>query len=231
MSPRILLLTCSVIFIVCCSMSQCSEDKTPGPSTLVHGVVNEAKTNKPLANIRLQITKEYTAFLAGTKYEDYAVITTGADGTYDHRFIPIGKGTFFLHVLNTGPYVDMSLTGRRNMELGATNDFNFLITRLVNLKVNLKNITDQGKTGFHVFISPCCDAQVSPLISDFISKVIIDTAMTYKLPQLTTYTCQSLFFNGYFTSGQQIGLFKDTLSFKKNFYLGGVDTTINVVNP
>jgi hypothetical protein len=228
MNRRYLTLICAVVFILCCSLSNC-KDTTPGPSTKVHGVVTEAKTNIRLAGIKLQVIRVYTEFLSGPKEAKYDVITTGTDGTYYHTFTPQGKGTFYLRVISADPYVDQSTTSSQSITLGELNTFNYDVTKLVSLKVDLKNSSDQGRTGFHVFIADCCNLS-EVRISDFINKVIIDTNMTYKLPQLTTYTYQSLFFKGYYKSGTKTDLLDDTLSFKKNFFLGKADTTINISN-
>jgi len=233
MSPRILLLTCSLIFIVCCSMSKCKEDKTPGPSTVVHGVVRESVTGKPIPNVRFQVVKRYSAgILSGTRYADYDIVTTGDDGSYNLRFTPLGAGTFALQMMQGNAVDYYILTGFVNntIILGTDNNIDFTLARLVNLNVHLKNSSNQNKTGFHVFILNCC---VTPNIvrSDDYRAGPLDTTLKYKLPQLAMYTFQSLYYKGFIPSGPNVGYFADTLSFKQNFYLGRNDTTINVVNP
>ncbi|MDF2430471.1 MAG: hypothetical protein JWP44_102 [Mucilaginibacter sp.] len=225
-----LILLCGLAFYLCSSMSNCKEDKTPGPSTTVHGFVKEDKTGNPIANVQLQVTKEYAVFLSGNKYSDYDVVTTGADGSYSLIFTPLGTGTFYLKVSSSPP--NYFSGGIEQIYPGKDNTANFTLTRVVNLSVHLKNNSNQNKTGFHIFISSCCGpSQNATWMSDNILPVIIDTTIRYKLPQLSSYVFQSLYFNGYIKSGPDVGYFADTISFKKSFYLSKNDTTLTVINP
>ena len=118
-------------------MSQCREDKTPGPVTIVHGLVREAKTGIPLANIQLQIEKEYAAFLSPNRISDYDITTTGADGSYS--FSNLGPGSY--SVQEVVPAGSTQTGGNAGYTTSATSGTN----STGNNFDNFQNITISGK--------------------------------------------------------------------------------------
>jgi hypothetical protein len=231
MSRSYLTLVCVSVFMLCCSLSKCKEDKTPGPLTTIQGVVTEDKTDKPLPNVSLQIRKRYfSGFLSPGKYSDYNIVTTNDKGEFSLKFTPLGTGDFTLNLLTLGYDNYFPSYFNNVIELGQENSYAIKLSKIINLTVHLKNNSTQNKTGFHVFISSCCGSVFTDGSTD-IGHVVVDTVLKYKLAQLNTYTFQSLYFNGYVQSGPQVGTFADTLSFKKEFQLGTKDTTITIINP
>jgi hypothetical protein len=231
-----LLLLSAVIFFFCCSMSQCREDKTPGPVTTVRGFVHEAKTGIPMGNVQLQIVKTYTRFLETEGVSFYDITTTAADGSYDLKFTPLGKGKFFLRILNPPIYY---VGGRQfrapnypdnGLILGRTDTLMFTLTKLIGVNVHLTNKSTQDRTAFHAYILDDSNFFNVSYSDGGFARVIVDTSITYHIPQLGYYTYQSIFFNP-ITSGPDIGGYGDSLSFKRNFYLGKADTSILIVNP
>lgn len=223
---HLLLSYCSILF---CSflLLGCSKDETPGPATTVKGFVREDVSGKPLPNVQLQIVKRYATFFSGPKYENYDIVTTGADGSYNLKFTPHGSGTFFLDIISSPANYTLSRAipdiSVHGLTLGQVDTLNFTLARVYSVNIHLKNNSNHNRTAFHYFIwrSPN-DAYVGIDVSP----IVIDTVMNFKLPQLTSYTFQSLFYNRIVNGG--LG---DTISFKKSFYVNQADTNINVVNP
>jgi hypothetical protein len=227
-----------LIFCLCCSMSQCMEDKTPGPVTTVRGFVRENKTGAPMAGVQLQIVKFYSVFLDSHRVSYYNITTTRADGSYDLRFTPLGKGQFYLQVLNPPRYYieageDPAPSYPDNgLILGGTDTLNFKFTKLLGLTVHLTNKSSQNRKAFWVWILD--DDASNPGHIAYgdggFSHPVVDTTIIYHLPQLNSYTYKSIFYNP-ILSGPNVGGFSDSLSFQKNFYLGKADTSLVIVNP
>jgi len=217
-------------------MSRCKEDKTPGPVTTVRGFVRETKTGAPLANVQLQIVKDYSAFLEPQKVSYYDITTPGADGSYNLKFTPLGTGQFYLRILHPPLYYafagqDPAPTYPYNgLALGHTDTISFTLTKLIGLTVHLTNKSTQNRAAFHAYILDSSSPS-NIFYSEYgIGRVIIDTTISYYLPQLGSYTYQSIFYNP-ILSGPNVGGFGDSLSFKKNFYVGKADTSLVIVNP
>jgi hypothetical protein len=212
----------------------CAKSETPGPLTTVRGIVKEDISGKPLSNVQLQVVKRYITLFSGAKYENYDIITTGADGSYNLKFTPHGAGTFFLEIINIpANYIFLSTQPVVNTTYGLTldqvNTLNFTLARVYNVNIHLKNNSNHNRTAFHYFILDCCSPGGAYGGID-ISPIVIDTVMNFKLPQLTLYTFQSIFYNQIVT-GPYVAGFSDSLSFKKSFYINRADTNIAVVNP
>lgn len=226
----------AIIFCLCCSMSQCQEDKTPGPVTTVRGFVHEAKTGIPLANVQLQIVKTYSRCLEPNGVSFYDITTTATDGSYNLKFTPLGKGKFYLRILDPpiyylgGTQVPVPSYPDTGLALGRTDTLSFTLIKLVGVNVHLTNKSNQSRTAFHAYILNDGNSFNVSYSDDGFARVIVDTTISYHIPQLGYYTYQSIFYNP-ITSGPNVGGYGDSLSFKKNFYLGKADTSIVVVNP
>jgi hypothetical protein len=222
------------IATLCCSMSKCKEDMTPGPQTTVHGIVKEYETGEVFPNVELQISKQYSQGLCdcGPGYSEYDVVTTKPDGTYSLTFTPLGIGTFTLRVktIPNNGFIYESYNSNE-LVLGKDNSLDFLVQKLITATVHLKNNSDQNKKNFRLELNACCympnnDWGFDNYAIKDIYHIKIDTSIRFQIPQLSLVTFVSRFYTGYNASG-----LADTLSFKKSFNSGKNDTTISITNP
>ncbi|MES2275629.1 MAG: hypothetical protein V4592_06380 [Bacteroidota bacterium] len=232
MRQLISFITGAFLFCILCSMSNCKEDKTPGPETTVHGVVKDGKSGEVYGGVVLQIEKQYSRGLAyidaGPGYSYYDTVVTKPDGTYNLKFTPLGSGDFSLAIKKN----PVSAIGGYSAGLvtGKDNTCNFSVIKLVNLTIHLKNNTNQGRVGFRMYYGYDGVYPFFAGVIDF-KKPIVDTTFTIQTPHLSKSILTSQFYTGYLTTGPGIGTVGDTVAFRKGFSISRNDTLVNVINP
>jgi hypothetical protein len=227
MKTSVLYLTCAVLFVLCCSMSQCRKNDTPGPETSVHGIIKDYNTGGPIANIRLIVTQDEGVSLlaldAPPQSRSYDTITTKTDGTYSYKFTPLGTGKFNLNILDNENY---NYNYPSNpLIIGSDNEFDFTFQKLLNLNLHLVNNTAHNTTSGLVLIYGCC-APVVGFTSYFgvnIGPKKLDTLIHTKMAQLSTVSIECRFYNANDPN--------PPLSVIQSFKSGKNDTTVNVINP
>lgn len=200
-------------------MSEC--DKIKGPETTVTGSVTDYYTKEPYPNIVLQVTRR-TGTFGGGNYTDLDTVVTDANGSFRLTFTPMGLGEFKLYfkhyyIRDVGlhHFVDSTAVP---LELGKINTRNFKVTKLVKMKVNLKNQSSQNRNAFWLSSNYCC-VGLSILNGD----IAKDTTFTGQVPRFTKIRLTSKFYNA-----NENGTLKE---FKHEFNIGAKDTTVNIINP
>jgi hypothetical protein len=113
--------------------------------------------------------------------------------------------------------------------LGQDNNFIIKTYRLVSLDIHLVNNSTQNRNSFILDIEE--QKVLNPNISAFgaffeLVSPKADTTFNTFLPQLSTYTFRSDYFNDNTNAG-----FTDTVNFYKTIKLGVADTTVSITNP
>jgi hypothetical protein len=227
-------ITLIVFGFILCSMSQCKEDKTPGPVTTVQGYIKDAITGETHAGMVLQVVKKYSTLANidnGPSYSDYDTVVTHADGFYKLTFTPMGTGDFSLRLVS-GPinYIQTDY-GKSDLTLGTTNTVNMQVIKLINVSLHVKNTTDHGRQNF-TLQNYLVKNNVSSLSGSYdLYKALVDTTFKIQLPHLSQNDFVSIYFTGYNKSGPGVGLRADTTTLKRTILTGKNDTLINIINP
>jgi len=219
-----------VIFLLVCSMSQCTkEDVTPQAETVIQGVIKDPRTGEPVPNIKIVIHKTWGNGLFGRGYKRYDSLYTKADGTYYLKFIPLGTGEYDLR-LNDYDNKYFIYGNDYSIQIGKINTSNFGFQKAVKLTVKLKNASSQSRTSFSLVADTCCPTyHYGYYGSHGFVPVIKDTTLLFRVPYLSSVKLTS-WYRGY----KQITgapAAPDTLTIKKLISIGKNDTTISVINP
>ncbi len=219
MTKAKLLITNTVLFLVCCSMSKCFNE--PGPVTTIHGFVYDAVTGNPLGNVALQAVSQF-----GSHDQSGNLVTTAADGSFYLKFTPQNSETFYLrpalsqlrryYFTGTTPVI----------VLGKDNVFNLQALRMVLLNIHLVNNSNQSRSNYDLDVTELNPKIISSGAFFDLAPPKADTTFITYLPQLESYSCKSDFSNGLSSSG-----LVDTLNFYKTITLGVNDTTVVITNP
>jgi hypothetical protein len=201
-------------------MCGCSKKQIePAPTTTVQGTVTDASTGKPVANLQLQLQSE----LFFSYYFDQN-LKTDANGTFYLRYTPKGDNPKLLILFE--PPEDYYVVGNNKQPVtaGQSNSYNILTYKLVNVTIHLTNNSTQNEKYFRMLVN---NGQFGTFFEFPNPNIKIDTLLHTKLAQLSTFTIQSIFYNGY----NSAGYYTDSVIFKKNVNIGTADTTVSVVNP
>ncbi|WP_448700990.1 carboxypeptidase-like regulatory domain-containing protein [Mucilaginibacter sp. AW1-3] len=232
-------LTCSFVFVLCCSMSQCFKNDTPGPSTTVHGIVKDYQTGDPIPGLNLEIQRStsngtilFPLGSPGSTTTDFDIVTTKADGTYTLTFTPIGSGTFSLLIKDqqgTTFVYNYNQNTYNELDLGKDNKVDFLVQKLINATIHLKNLSNQNKSNFRLTVTGCCNNPYYTFGTYYASPIVIDTIIHTRFPQVYTMNLNNMYYN-VVPNGRLLTM-KDTSSFNKSFKTNRNDTTFNLINP
>lgn len=200
-------------------MSQCEDHE--GPLTTVEGTISDAKTNDVYGNITLQITRK-RARITNQFYDDFDTVVTTTNGKYKLTFTPILPGTFTIYYkdydIRKYDLKDFYTSGFNNeLVIGKTNTVDFKVSKLINLKINLKNSSNYNFTRFQLSSN-----ENSIFYQSTNSAITKDTILNYKIPRLTPIYITSTFYD--------IANSTNSKKLENQFNIASSDTTIFINN-
>lgn len=211
-----LILILSVFLLT--SMSECKDHE--GPNTMVNGTLSDEDTDEIYRGVTL-IVERRKPVAFGAHFIDLDSAITDRDGGYRINFTPILPGTFTVGIKHSdlkkhGLKQSNESETYKELEVGKTNNINFKVKKLINLKLNLKNSSNHNLNAFRMNSGNCYCVNYS----SYGTEVTKDTTLNFIVPRFSNMIITSTFHE----TGKTSFVKTDEIN------ILGADTTIHINN-
>ncbi len=173
------------------SMSECK--KFEGPETTITGKVIDAYTSEGYANVHLKLVRQIPS-IDMIRYEDFDSVVTDNFGSYRLKFTP-ALGQYRIQfkdndIKKYGIIRSIDASDIADLKLGESNTVDFKVSKLIELKINLKNSSDYNYNNFLLESTNCyCVYYQASSVS-----ITKDTIVSFSVPRYTTIKFKNTFY-------------------------------------